>query len=152
MTEQELIAAAVAVFMEARHREGDTIPHKTVQSYLQCKDPQEEGIFADESQRRQLVYMQRFGSFKQNLLVNYKIALVSDHGAGYKWLPSVEQVEFGVDTATQQAQKALRKGAALVEHVDLSKLGNSGTANRANSAAHLSNLQGVMKQPKPKLW
>lgn len=152
MTEQEVIAQAVIAFMDAGHSEGDRIAHATVRGYLQCQDPMEPNILVEEGQRRTLIYMQRFGSFREALLVNHKIALASDYGAGYRWVPAVEQTEYGHKQAVKAAQKALRRGSNIVEHVDVSKLSNSQAADRANTAAHLSNLKGVVGQDKPKIW
>lgn len=124
-------------FDATNHQDGDLLSLEWLKDTLQVPTTGEE-------RDKQFAFMSRFGTFKDYLLTQRKVALENVRGRGYRIVPPAEQADFAVDTALKHIRKGLAAGSSLLTHTRTHMLTNEQQSSHVDKQIKLAGLQQML--------
>lgn len=135
---------AVVRFLEDSFKPGDIVSHDWLKWALDLKEPRT----ADEFREYQWKWLSAIEQFKDELLVNHKIALRNVRGTGYQVVPPEAQAQYAVEHGMKAVRKGIGSAQRLLEHAKIDSMDSDSRRRHIDAQAKMDGLAGMVRRGK----
>ena len=136
---------AIEDFLSTGFKPDDIITHEWLRDHFGLDE-----VDGDTPKRKadvvQIAYMANLKEFRDVLLAEHKILLVSEPRIGYRYVPSNQQAGLSEQHMHKQLKKALDQGVSRIVHTNLYLLTDEQKKEHSDSLARTASLSSAMKK------
>ncbi|QHF02414.1 hypothetical protein N015_08315 [Pseudomonas asturiensis] len=139
---------ALELFHEDKFADGQLISHDWLTWALNLPKP----TTASEMVNCQFVILDRVEQFKEALLTQYQIYIVSVRGKGYRIVPPSDQAFIAIDTAMRGVRREFSKCKEVMKHTRLGELDADQAKRHTDAQVKVSALTGMIGKGKREVF
>lgn len=139
---------AVEQFLADKFADGQLISHEWLTWALNLPKPNT----AKEMVNCQFVILDRVEQFKEALLTQHQIYIVSVRGKGYRIVPPSDQAFIAIDTAMRGVRREFQKCEEVMKHTRVSELDSDQSKRHTDAQVKVSALSGMMGKGKREVF
>lgn len=134
------LEVAVSKYLDHGYQDGDLISHEWLAWALDL--PTTADVQA------QFVSMHRIDEFKQALLVDHRVFIVSDRGKGYRVVPPSDQAFVAVGQAMREVRRQFHKCGKIMQHTRMDELTAEQARRHTDAQVKMAALAGMVSREK----
>lgn len=141
---------AVENFIKEDFCAEDIITHEWLHEHFGLEKP-DLNTPKGKADQIEIAYMKYMSSFKEYLLSEHKILLVSKPGVGYRYIPTEGQTEYSEKTMFMDVRKALKKGITRIVNTNLNLLDSEQKRQHSDALVRSAGLKTLMNKKRRRL-
>ncbi|HEY0287171.1 MAG TPA: hypothetical protein VGC62_09200 [Pseudomonas sp.] len=139
---------AIEQFLADKFTDGQLISHDWLTWALNLPKPKT----AKEMVNCQFVILDRVEQFKEALLTQHQIYIVSVRGKGYRIVPPSDQAFIAIDTAMRGVRREFSKCQEVMKHTRVAELDAEQAKRHTDAQVKVSALSGLMGKGKREVF
>ncbi|AYO01545.1 hypothetical protein LU680_07705 [Pseudomonas monteilii] len=139
---------AIEQFLADKFEDGQLISHAWLEWALNLPKPST----AKEMVNCQFVILDRVEQFKEALLTQHQIYIVSVRGKGYRIVPPSDQAFIAVDNAMQGVRREFSKCEKVMKHTRLGELDADQIKRHTDAQVKVSAIAGMVGKSKREVF
>lgn len=139
---------AIEQFKADKFADGQLISHEWLTWALNLPKPKT----AQEMVNCQFVILDRVEQFKEALLTEHKIYIVSVRGKGYRIVPPSDQAFIAIDTAMRGVRREFSKCEEVMKHTRIGELDTDQAKRHTDAQIKVSALSGMIGKGKREVF
>lgn len=139
---------AIEQFMADKFADGQLISHDWLTWALNLPKPKT----AQEMVNCQFVILDRVEQFKEALLTQHQIYIVSVRGKGYRIVPPSDQAFIAIDTAMRGVRREFSKCKEVMKHTRIAELDSDQAKRHLDAQVKVSALSGMIGKGKREVF
>lgn len=139
---------AIEQFKADNFTDGQLISHDWLTWALNLPKPQT----AQEMVNCQFVILDRVEQFKEALLTQHQIYIVSVRGKGYRIVPPSDQAFIAIDTAMRGVRREFSKCKEVMKHTRIGELDSDQAKRHLDAQVKVSALSGMIGKEKREVF
>lgn len=139
---------ATEQFLSDKFADGQLISHEWLTWALNLPKP----TTAKEMVNCQFVILDRVEQFKEALLTQHQIYIVSVRGKGYRIVPPSDQAFIAIDTAMRGVRREFQKCEEVMKHTRVAELDAEQAKRHTDAQVKVSALSGMMGKGKREVF
>lgn len=139
---------AIEQFKADKFADGQLISHDWLTWALNLPKPKT----AQEMVNCQFVILDRVEQFKEALLTQHQIYIVSVRGKGYRIVPPSDQAFIAIDTAMRGVRREFSKCKEVMKHTRIGELDQEQAKRHLDAQVKVSALSGMIGKEKREVF
>lgn len=139
---------ALELFLIDKFADGQLISHEWLTWALNLPKPKT----AAEMVNCQFVILDRVEQFKEALLTQHQIYIISVRGKGYRIVPPSDQAFIAIDTAMRGVRREFSKCKEVMKHTRISELDTDQAKRHIDAQVKVSALSGLIGKGKREVF
>ncbi len=139
---------AIEQFLADKFSDGQLISHDWLTWALNLPKPRT----AQEMVNCQFVILDRVEQFKEALLTQHQIYIVSVRGKGYRIVPPSDQAFIAIDTAMRGVRREFSKCKEVMKHTRIGELDTDQAKRHLDAQVKVSALSGMIGKGKREVF
>lgn len=139
---------ALELFLADKFSDGQLISHDWLTWALNLPKPKT----AVEMVNCQFIILDRVEQFKEALLTQHKIYIVSVRGKGYRIVPPSDQAFIAIDTAMRGVRREFSKCKEVMKHTRIAELDSDQAKRHTDAQVKVLALSGMIGKSKREVF